>query len=103
MTMSQEKCQEIIVALKELQVKCAKTQDNIENELAAMKVELRNQINRAKLKIDTMEKEIAAAKCSWWSAILTLGIACIKAADARNQLKAVQNEFKGQLDLAKRL
>lgn len=49
-----------------------------------MKVELKHQIDRAKVKIDSVEKEIAAAKCSWWSAILTLGIACIKAADARS-------------------
>jgi len=80
---SQEKCNKIIVILKKLQKDCAKTQDNIENELEAMKVELKRQIDRAKLKIADMEKQIKAAKCSWWSAILTLGIACIKAGKAR--------------------
>lgn len=62
-TVSQEKCLIIIEQLKELQIKCAKTQDNIEGELESMKVELKRQIDRAKIKIESVEKEIAAAKC----------------------------------------
>lgn len=50
-----------------------------------------------------MEKEVAAAKCSWWQAILTLGIACIKANDAKKQLQTVQREFKDQLAVSKKL
>jgi hypothetical protein len=65
-TVSQTKCLDIIEQLKVLQIDCAKTQDNIENELSAMKVELKREIDRAKLKIDSVEKEIAAANCKWW-------------------------------------
>jgi len=56
----------VIVILKKLQKDCAKTQDNIENELAFMKVELKKQIARANVKIDQMENQIKAMKCVWW-------------------------------------
>jgi hypothetical protein len=41
LTNSMERCNEIVAVLKRLQKDCAKTQDNIENELEAMKVELK--------------------------------------------------------------
>jgi hypothetical protein len=40
------KCQTIIGILKKLQEDCARTQDDLENELEAMKVELKRDIDR---------------------------------------------------------
>ena len=42
-----------------------------------MKVELKRRIKDKKIKMDGLEAQIKATKCSWWSAILTLGIDCI--------------------------
>ena len=78
-----ERCQEIVKVLVKMQKNCAKTQDEIENEMEGMKVELKRQIERAKVRIGDLEKQIAEAKCKWWQAILTLGIACIKAGKAK--------------------
>ena len=46
LTSSQQKCHEVIRILMKLQKDCARTQDDIENELEAMKVELKRDIAR---------------------------------------------------------
>jgi hypothetical protein len=89
------KCKTIIGILKQLQADSARTQDDLENELEAMKVELKRDIDRKQIKITDLEKQLKALKCEWWKALLTLGIACIKIGKARSELEAVQREFKG--------
>jgi len=66
LTNSQAKCLAVIKILKKLQADCARTQDNIDTELEAMKVELKRDIARKKVKIDELEKQLKAMKCSWW-------------------------------------
>lgn len=46
LTSSQNRCLEVIKRLMKLQKDCARTQDNLENELQAMKVELKRDIAR---------------------------------------------------------
>lgn len=52
-----------------------------------MKVELKKQIAAKKIKIDGMAAQIAATKCSWWDAMLTLGISCIIKGKEQAKLK----------------
>jgi len=41
-----------------------------------------------------MEKQVRAAKCGFWDALFTLGIACVKAKELKNKLMKTQAMFK---------
>ena len=53
--------------------------------------------------MESMEAQIAATKCSWWDAMLTLGISCIIKGKEQSKLKTIQREFKDQLAVSKKL
>lgn len=43
---------------------------------------------------------MAAAKCSFWDALFTLGIACVKAKELKAKLMKTQEMFKRELAVA---
>ena len=83
------RCKEIIKILLKLQKDCARTQDDIENELAGMEAQLRMEIKSKKFRITELDKEIKETKCKWWVALLTIGLGCIKHANARKEMRKV--------------
>ena len=81
------RCQEIVKILLKLQKDCAKTQDDIEIELASMESNLKSDIDRKKFRISELEKELKETKCEWWKALLTLGLICIKTENAKAEMR----------------
>jgi hypothetical protein len=53
-----------------------------------IKKALEAKIAKDKNELAALEKEAAAAKCSFWEAVFTLGIACANARKLRSKLES---------------
>lgn len=78
---SQQKAETIINALVALQSECSRTQDDLEAEIEVIKVELKRRIKKKQIEVEAKEAEAAASKCSFLTALFSLGIHCIIASN----------------------
>lgn len=68
-----------------------------------IKVTLKKRIEKKKVEIKDLEAQIAASKCGFWDALLTVGISCIIKGNAKAELETVKANFNRELAASNKL
>lgn len=90
LTVSLERCNEIVAELDKLQKDCARTSDDLKAVLKNIKEQLKQRMEEKQIKVAEMEEKMKEAKCGFWDALVTIGISCIKAGNLRSELEATK-------------
>lgn len=89
---SKEKTEALVELLTKLRNECVRTSDNLNNILLRIKHGLQLKMEKSSLKVKELQKKIEDAGCTWWSALLTLGMHCLFSTE-EEELRAVQQKF----------